>query len=143
VAGFIGSPQMNFLPCEIITNGVGMSVRLADGRALALPAGRLPASAQREGLEAVLGIRPTSIALASAMPPRSGTAREEITVDLIQPTGPRSYISFTLGGTELMAEVSAHDVTRAGATVTIDIDMNHAVLIDPKTNRVFNHERSG
>jgi multiple sugar transport system ATP-binding protein len=137
VAGFIGSPQMNFLPCEIIANGAGMSVRLADGRVLALPVGCLPAGSRREGSEAVLGIRPTSIALAGAMPPRSGTAREEVAVDLIQPTGPRSYISFTLGGAELMAEVSAHDVTRAGETVTIDIDMNHAVLIDPKTNRVL------
>src|SRR5260370_28014235 len=38
VAGFIGSPTMNFLPCRLVENGAGLTVRLSDWLALPVPA---------------------------------------------------------------------------------------------------------
>src|SRR5438093_7138391 len=40
VAGFIGSPAMNFLPCRIEENAGGLSVRLSEALALPVPAAR-------------------------------------------------------------------------------------------------------
>src|SRR4030088_110298 len=40
VAGFIGSPTMNFLPCRLVENGAGLTVRLSDTLAFPVPAER-------------------------------------------------------------------------------------------------------
>jgi multiple sugar transport system ATP-binding protein len=136
VAGFIGSPQMNFIPCEIVANGASAALLLADGRSLPLPPER--ASAAASGRRAVvLGLRPTHIERAAAGPPRPGMARAEVTVDLIQPTGARSFVSFRLGGAEVTAEVGAHDVTRPGEAMAVALDLSRAALIDPETERVL------
>ena len=137
VAGFIGSPQMNFLPCRIAADEGMLRAELQDGRVLPLPRDGAPDALRSNPSGAILGIRPTAIAVAGTGPPREGHAREVVTVDLIQPTGARSYISFMLGGQSLLAEVSAHDVTRPGARIAVDIDLNRAVLIDPATDRVL------
>jgi multiple sugar transport system ATP-binding protein len=60
-----------------------------------------------------------------------------VIVDLIQPTGSRTYISLPLGGIAVTAEVQAHDVGRAGESIEIDFDMNKAILIDPETGKVL------
>ena len=40
VAGFIGSPTMNFLPCRLVQNGSGMTARLSDWLSLPVPPSR-------------------------------------------------------------------------------------------------------
>jgi multiple sugar transport system ATP-binding protein len=137
VAGFIGSPQMNFLPCEVAAERGGLVVKLTDGRALPLPPGIAPALARPGRSDAILGIRPSAIAAAGPAPPRAGVVREVVSVDLIQPTGARSYVSFRLGSSILLAELNAHDVVQPGTSIALDIDMKRAVLIDPATDRVL------
>src|SRR5215208_1419612 len=128
VAGFIGSPQMNFID-GVLSEGV---LRLADGRCLQLPEGLRRPGSERA---AVLGIRPTHIASASGSSPRPGVVRESIIVDLVQPTGARSFVSFRLGDATVTAEFDAHAALQAGERLPVDVDMNRAVLIDPETNR--------
>ena len=61
VAGFIGSPRMNFLPGEISSGGNGtVEVRLATGLQLSLP---VVGQAPPEGQKATIGIRPENIAV--------------------------------------------------------------------------------
>jgi multiple sugar transport system ATP-binding protein len=133
VAGFIGSPQMNFIPCEVVTQGGSSAVSLSDGRTLPLGAGR--GRAVTPG-PAILGIRPTQIERANPSP-RAGYVRQDVVCDLIQPTGARSFVTFRLGGTEVTAELGSHDVMALGETIGVDIDMNRAILIDPQTNKVL------
>src|SRR5262249_36452381 len=40
VAGFIGSPAMNFIPCRLVASNGGLSVRLSDKLSLPLPESR-------------------------------------------------------------------------------------------------------
>ena len=42
--------------------------------------------------------------------------RYDATIELIQPTGSRSYATFRLAGAPVMAELQAHDVSRPGET---------------------------
>src|SRR5262252_7098683 len=49
VAGFLGSPAMNFVAAQLHDSGGALAVQLADGTALALPASRQGALAQRKG----------------------------------------------------------------------------------------------
>ena len=127
VAGFLGSPKMNFIEATL----KGRDVVLKDGVQLARPAG----SATGEGA-VILGIRPQHIALAGKAVV-AGHARVPVTIELVQPTGSRVHVTLPLGGTSIVAELAAHDVSKAGEKTHIDIDMTRAVLIDPRTEKVL------
>src|SRR5918996_4610313 len=58
VAGFIGSPAMNFIPCKLEQNGVGLKVRLSDALALPVPEGRTERYRASAGRDMIFGIRP-------------------------------------------------------------------------------------
>ena len=128
VAGFLGSPKMNFIPATLTATGVTLN----DGTQLPLP-GR---SNLKEGQAVILGLRPQYIAMAgTVLPP--GHARVPVTIELVQPTGSRVQATMPLGGASIIAELSAHDVSRPGERTGIDIDMTRAVIIDPKTETVI------
>ena len=131
VAGFLGSPQMNFVPVTMAPNG---SLRLADDSTLAWPASR---AAVAPGKKLLLGIRPEHMARASASPPAPGHVRRLMTVELAQPTGSRTFITLSLGGVPVIAEVAAHDVQRFGETIDLDLDLNRAILIDSESGIVL------
>jgi len=130
VAGFIGSPKMNFVPVDVSQDGLALT--LEDGLRLLVEPGVLTGS--RRG-DLILGIRPSHIAPARETP-RRGHVRRTIRVDLIQLTGARSFVTFMLGRTPVTAEVGAHDVAAVGEDMTLDFDLARAVLIDPATGRI-------
>jgi multiple sugar transport system ATP-binding protein len=66
-----------------------------------------------------------------------GVARTEATIELIQPTGSRSYATFRLGGEPVMAELQAHDVSRPGEKIAIDINLRRASLFDARSERAI------
>jgi len=137
VAGFLGSPKMNFVPAKLVEAAVGTSLRLQDGTELAYPVAGRQSQIATAGGEVILGLRPEHMGRASEGPAAAGHVRIQTRVELIQPTGSRTYITFPLGGTSVMAEVEAHEVRKPGEPIAVDLDMNRAVLIDPRTNRVI------
>src|SRR5215467_10926414 len=58
VAGFIGSPAMNFMPCRLEQNGVGLKVRVSDTISLPVPESRAPRYRTFVGRDLLLGLRP-------------------------------------------------------------------------------------
>jgi multiple sugar transport system ATP-binding protein len=136
VAGFLGSPSMNFLDTTLTAGAAGLAVRLADGTELALPAVRTERLAAYRERAVILGVRPEHISRAGTQL-RPGTARYTALIDLVQPTGARTYATFKLGRTETVAELQAHDVSAPGERIELAIDMNRAVLIDPETEQVI------
>ncbi len=132
VAGFIGSPQMNFLPGEVVLEGAGQGIRLQDGTVLPLASG-----GAAPGTAVVLGLRPNHIHHAGATGPSPGFVRRSVKVDLIQPTGARSLVDFRIGGTEVTAEMGAYDAMRPGQDLAVDIEMAKAILIDAATGQVI------
>src|SRR5277367_85652 len=111
VAGFLGSPKMNFL--------TGRLERGADGAKL------------------ILGLRPEHIERVAAGPPAEGLVRVEATIELIQPTGSRSYATFRLAGQAVVAELQAHDVSRPGERISVAINLWRAALFDPATRKAL------
>jgi multiple sugar transport system ATP-binding protein len=130
VAGFLGSPKMNFIPAEYVRDGASGAVRFPDGSALPLPRGPEASRA------VVFGIRPQHF---SRDPGNlSGqAAKVTATVELLQPTGSRAFITFPLGGKPIMAELASHDVRGPGESLDLYMDIGRAVLIDPETGRVL------
>ena len=83
----------------------------------------------------LLGVRPEHLSRAGR-DPRPGLAPCPAVIDLVQPTGSRTYGTFKLGGVEAVAELQAHDVSAPGERIELVIDMNRTVLIDAATDRV-------
>ena len=61
VAGFIGSPAMNFLPCQLVQNGSGLTVRLSDDLSFPVPADREARYRPHAGRDLIFGLRPEDI----------------------------------------------------------------------------------
>ncbi|MBV8576784.1 MAG: sn-glycerol-3-phosphate ABC transporter ATP-binding protein UgpC, partial [Acetobacteraceae bacterium] len=104
VAGFIGSPAMNFLPCRIENGAAGVSVRLADGRTLPVPPARGNRYAAYKDKEMILGLRPEHLHdyQESAKP---GVVRLEAPVDVVEPMGMETLVHFFVDGTPVCARV--------------------------------------
>jgi multiple sugar transport system ATP-binding protein len=134
VAGFLGSPPMNFLEATLEGSREGLAVRCGEA-VLPIPPARSDGLAARAG-PVIFGVRPEHISRAHG-PARAGLAPLDVTIDLIQPTGSRTYATFLLADTEVMAELQAHDVERPGEHLRLHVDMNRAVLIDPDTELVL------
>jgi multiple sugar transport system ATP-binding protein len=128
VAGFLGSPKMNFLKATL----TGSMATLSDGQSLQLQGRR-----STEPRQAVyIGLRPQHIAKAGKAVPK-GHLRFPATVELVQPTGSRVLVTLPLGGASIVAEFAAHEVSHAGEKIHIDLDMMRAVVIDAETEKVI------
>jgi multiple sugar transport system ATP-binding protein len=137
VAGFLGSPAMNFIPAQLVAEGGGLAVRLADATLLALPAPRSDRYAAQRDRAVTLGVRPEHIGRAREFDARAGLARCTASVRLVQPTGSRTYGTLELAGHQVIAELQAHDVPKVHERVELSVDMNRALLIDPQTEAVL------
>jgi multiple sugar transport system ATP-binding protein len=136
VAGFLGSPKMSFLPAKLHNAAGQPGLTLGDG-SLTLP---LPPDKRFGGTvvgkDVLLGLRPEHMTRAHGEP-GEGTVRYDATIELIQPTGSRSYATFRLAGLPVMAELQAHDVSRPGEKVAIDINLRRASIFDARTERTL------
>jgi multiple sugar transport system ATP-binding protein len=137
VAGFLGSPSMNFINGHFVGEAGALAVRLDDGAVLALPPARMQKLGDRRDRRVILGLRPEHINRAQSAAARSGLASHSATIELLQPTGSRTYVTFKLGNADVVAELQAHDATQIGQQIELSIDMNRAVLIDPESEKVL------
>ena len=136
VAGFLGSPRMSFLPGQLVRTASADAIRLGE-TTLPLPAGRSLGDAADGQSRAARPAARASDAERTAPRLRWGTFRYDATIELIQPTGSRSYATFSLAGAPVMAELQAHDVSRPGEHVQIDINMMRASIFDRETERAL------
>jgi multiple sugar transport system ATP-binding protein len=137
VAGFLGSPAMNFVPAGVERDREALVLRFSDGRALPIAPSRRAAYEGRVGSGVVLGVRPEHMEKARGGALRAGLATLPVTIDLLQPTGSRTYGTFILGGVEVVAELGVHDVERPGEILDIVFDMNRVAIVDPATDTVI------
>ena len=136
VAGFLGSPQMSFLPGRLVRQAGGDQVHLGDrGPVFALPRGR-QLDGGADGTAVLLGLRPEHMTRAHGTP-AEGHVAYDATIELVQPTGSRSYATFRLAGEPVMAELQAHDVSRPGEKIAIDINLARASLFDAKSEKAM------
>ncbi len=136
VAGFIGSPAMNFIPCQLEQDGNAMRVRVADNIVLPVPPTRVSRYRAVVGKPLILGLRPEHIT-----EPRNGGAAEgrefTVTLDVVEPLGMETMVFFTVAGTEVCSRVEPSSAAGAGEQMRLHADMNHMHLIDPVTGAVI------
>lgn len=134
VAGFIGTPPMNFLRGEIVQSGGAGIFRHAGGD-LALTPEQAQACVAVKGREVVLGLRPEAL---SAAGPAGGGARLAGTVDVAEPMGSETFLHLvTAGGTRVTARVSADRSFCPGEPVSLPVQMESALFFDAGTGRLL------
>ncbi len=137
VAGFFGSPPMNFLSGTLIRTDASDVVRLTDNSlSIPLPPGRLPKEALN-GLPVILGLRPEYMARAVRTSPADGSFRHDAEIELLSTVGTRAYVTFPFGGARMVAELQAHDASRVGERVPIDINLKRVAIFDAATEKAI------
>jgi len=133
VAGFIGSPSMNFLPVHVFDDS-GLKVKLADGQVLAIPPHRFNRYAAYRDQPMTLGLRPEHITEV-----REGTKPGQepfaAPVDVTEPMGMETMIHFFIVGVPVVARIDPSVPVEAGQTIGLSADMNQMHLLDAD-NRV-------
>ncbi len=132
VAGFIGSPSMNFLPASVEQAGEGLDVVLGDGTRLPVPPSRLGAYGPHKGKPLTLGIRPESIVERGARPAAPLNAH----IELVEPLGLETMIYFKVGDDDVCARVANAQI-KSGATMPLAIVMEQAHLFETETGKVI------
>ena len=136
VAGFLGSPRMNFIKGKLERTAGGAGVRLGNsGPILTLPRGRDLGAG--EGADVILGFRPEHVRRATVDPVADGEARVDSVIELLQPTGSRTFATVRLAGQPAIAELQTQDVSRAGERIQVDINLRRAVLFDAGTGKAL------
>jgi multiple sugar transport system ATP-binding protein len=140
VAGFMGSPAMNFIPATIVGMGQYPGARIANGHGsleLALP----PRNelAVWEGREVVLGIRPEHIThyQRHRADERPWMGSLEARVEVVEPTGAETMVVVHLGGREVIARVEPDAAQAVGSQMRFGVDMAKACVFDPETERLI------
>src|SRR3974390_2206940 len=136
VAGFIGSPAMNFVPARLEQNGEGLLLRIADRLAFPVPADRAARYRPSVGKDLTFGLRPEHIT-----EPR-GEGRDPrceftATLDVVEPMGMETMVFFTVDRSEICARVEPSAATAPGQPMRLYANLNHMHLIDPATDLVL------
>jgi len=134
VAGFIGSPAMNFIEGALARRD-GRTVFVAGDFSAPVaddPGGVLASHGERE---IVLGIRPEDIhepADASRFP---ASARIRAHVDVVEPMGNEIYLYVTMGERPLVARVDVRTPPALNTDIDLLLDMSRAHFFDKGTGR--------
>ncbi|MEP5514101.1 MAG: ATP-binding cassette domain-containing protein [Bauldia litoralis] len=129
VAGFVGSPAMNFIEGTLVGGKGAPALRLPDGSEVVL-AGYDFIEVPGEGRPAVLGVRPEQVELASSEA-NSGIFRIE--VSLVDPMGADSLLWGSVGADTVSVRIGPDDDYKVGETVTGHFFPDHASVFDAAT----------
>jgi multiple sugar transport system ATP-binding protein len=119
VAGFVGSPAMNFLKMTLSGSGDRLQARLADGSLVPMPGVAAPASIVE------LGVRPEALTVV----PEGGETAGPVTV--VERLGERTLVHVRLGdGTPVTAQDRGISAVEPGETVQLKFDSSALHLFD-------------
>ncbi len=142
VAGFIGSPPMNFFDGELAAEGSEVSVVLSGD--VRLPLSR-PDLASSAGRKVYFGMRPEHISLAATGRPLSDVAwaalgvpaKVRAAIEFVEPLGHRVIVTASSGIGGFLMETEIHAAIRPGEQVDLWFDMNRSYLFDRESDAVL------
>ncbi|MFN7948297.1 MAG: sn-glycerol-3-phosphate ABC transporter ATP-binding protein UgpC [Blastocatellia bacterium] len=134
VAGFIGSPPMNFISAELehsnghlFVKGRGFRLRLPDERkATAASAGQV-----------IFGIRPEDIHERAFYSRPIDDNVVQARVEILEPLGSEVIATCSLGGSEITARLSPRTQAKSDAVIELVPDLERAKLFDPSTGKAL------
>jgi multiple sugar transport system ATP-binding protein len=137
VAGFIGSPAMNFIPCHLEQAAGALRVRLSDKLSFPVPADRTARYSSHAGkANLVLGLRPEHIT--ETRPHVEPNQHDfENPIDVVEPMGMETLVYFTIAGGEVCGRVNPNAGATAEKPMKLRADLSNMHLIDDGTGKVL------
>jgi multiple sugar transport system ATP-binding protein len=137
VAGFIGSPAMNMVPCQLEEAAGGLRLRLNGSINLPIPREREARYRAHVGSEKLLcGLRPEHM-FEQRPHLEPGQHPFEATPEVVEPMGNETLVFFPVNGTDLCGRVDPGCGARPGAPLKLVADLRHLHLIDDSTGKVL------
>ncbi len=142
VAGFIGSPQMNFIDSKLVVVGSGYGLEFSyDDKSYTIP---LPANKVNDavkasvGKEVLLGIRPEDMHdEADYIEKAAKEAVIDIDVEVTELMGAETYLYMAMGELQVIARVDPRSTAKAGDTIKLALDVDHIHVFDKETEQVI------
>ena len=137
VAGFIGSPAMNFMNGAIADHRGLTFTEKGTGVVLKLLKEHLKKLKPYVGKEIWLGIRPEHILIAEKKT-SSKYARFKAKIEVVEPMGNEIFMYFTTGaGTQYVSRIVAAEEPKAGREMNIGLDLSKVHFFDKETEKVI------
>ena len=128
VAGFIGSPAMNFLQAQVSSDNGGVALT-GKGFHLVLPAG----NAKELPTEVVVGIRPEDL----DGPVTEGENALEMSVTVTEPLGNELLVYADCGGERVVANLDPHRRVEVDTTIRLKVNTTTVHLFDRSSERTL------
>ena len=133
VAGFIGSPQMNFINVNV--------EKAADGYELVFGETRIPSKVAAlesyVGKEVILGIRPEHIEADPEFIEKNPSACIKVHIDLAEMMGSEDYLYFNIQGQKVIARIPSGKESKEGKDIQLAIDPERIHVFDKDTELVI------
>jgi len=132
VAGFIGSPAMNFMDAKLVERDGKMAVDCKDFL-LEIPDDKADTYRQHMGKEVLFGIRPEDTHDPEYAPPGIKSAMVEAKVDVTELMGNEVIVYLVTAGTEFLGRFDPRTGARVGNTVPVVLNMDRMHIFDKQT----------
>ena len=136
VAGFIGSPAMNFFNAELTKKGDDITVK-TDAFTISVPEERRAALKPHIGKKVVFGLRPEDIHDPNFAPPRIIAQNVEAEVDITELMGNEIFLFLKSKDSEYVARVDPRTSYKMGDKVTMAFNMENMHIFDKETEQVI------
>ncbi|MCX7600301.1 MAG: hypothetical protein N2512_15755, partial [Armatimonadetes bacterium] len=138
VAGFIGTPPMNFVEATVRQAGEDLVVDAGDFQ-VKLPAAKAEAARTYLGKPVVFGIRPNDIYDAALTPAGLLSSDNTLvaTVDVLEPMGAEAILYLSVGSTRFIASVDGTTKARETAPLQVVLDLSRSYLFDQDTGEAI------
>jgi multiple sugar transport system ATP-binding protein len=134
VAGFIGSPSMNFFPGKIKKNEGKLYVE-TEGFTVAIPDNRAKAYFDYVDKKVVFGLRPDDIHAPQFLPPNIHAEKINCKVDVIELMGNEIFLYLVNGSNSFVARVDPRTYFKVGEDVQVALNMDNFHIFDPETEQ--------
>jgi multiple sugar transport system ATP-binding protein len=132
VAGFIGSPSMNFFEATIVDEDSKLFVDGGTFR-LRIPPSKANALLPYKGKEVIFGIRPENIHAKPYVPPEVTIGDMKVDVDVTERLGNEILLYLLSGKKSLVARVDPRTPARPGDQIEVAVNMDNVHFFDPQT----------
>ncbi len=139
VAGFIGSPQMNFIDVALVDKNGKIAVVFdgAEDHEIVIPEGKVTDELKSYvGKSMIMGIRPEDLKDEEMFISAATTGVFDCDVDVTELMGAETFLYLTCAGKNLIARVSPRSTAKAGDKIKVAFDVNKIHLFDKETERV-------
>ncbi len=134
VAGFIGSPQMNFINTSVISDGTKLKLRFS-GYEMEAPKGKTDILKNYAGKSVVMGVRPEHFS--AAVNKTKCDCVINATVEIAEITGNEINLYFSLGDNTHIARIKSNEKISSGDVVNLCINEDYVHFFDKETTNAI------